>query len=81
MAIGERVGRRVDLLQCAIRISWNDPIKDRRVYWVEAMSGYSLQAHRFLITDRDLEDLKYVQSYNPENDDGPLQLRDKRLVL
>jgi hypothetical protein len=57
-------------------LHWQDLVKDRRIYWVEAMPGYSPSAYRFLITDRDLDSSKYVQQYDPEHDKGPLRLRD-----
>lgn len=54
---------------------WQDLIKDKRAYWVEAMTGYKPTAYRYLITDRNLDESKHVQHYDPEVDKGPLRLR------
>jgi hypothetical protein len=39
------------------------------------MTGYSPQAYRILLTDRDLSQSKYVQPYDPSSDKGPLRER------
>ncbi len=56
---------------------WEDIIRDRDVYWVEVMN-YPNPAYRFLITDRDLSDSRFLRSYDPEIANGPLRLRNGR---
>ena len=55
---------------------WNEQIRKRRCYWVEAMTGYSPHAYRILLTDRDLSGSKHVREYDPESSKGPLRHRD-----
>lgn len=54
---------------------WAPIVEDRRVYWVEAVPHYKPPAYRFLLTERDLPDSKFVQRYDPCKDDGPLKRR------
>src|ERR1700720_3944377 len=56
----------------AFAFKWSDLIRGRRLYWVEAMTGYRPHAYRFLLTDRAHSDLA---RYDPETDDGPLKQR------
>lgn len=56
--------------------AWSDLIRDRRVYWVEAMPDYSPRAYRLLLTDRDLSASRHVTPYDPASDEGPLRERD-----
>ncbi len=57
------------------KFSWEDIIRDNKVYWVEAITKYRPSAYRFLITDRDLSNSTLVQSYDPTRAEGPLRLR------
>jgi hypothetical protein len=57
--------------------SWDHVIKGRHFYWVEAMTSYKPHAYRFLITDRDLSNSRYVTPYDPETNKGPLRLKDE----
>jgi hypothetical protein len=52
---------------------WSDLVEGRRIYWVEAMTGYSPPAYRFLLTDRGPGSLKHVTPYNPRTENGPLR--------
>jgi hypothetical protein len=52
---------------------WADLVEGKQIYWVEAMTGYSPHAYRFLLTDRDLGSLKHVPLYDPNTEDGPLR--------
>jgi len=55
---------------------WNEQIRKRRCYWVEAMTGYRPHAYRILLTDRDLSGSKHVREYDPDSNKGPLRHRD-----
>jgi hypothetical protein len=55
--------------------AWSDLIKDRQIYWVEAMTGYSPHAYRLLLTDRDLSRSRHVTPYDPSYSKGPLRER------
>lgn len=57
----------------AFNFRWADLVKDKQVYWVEAMPAYRPHAYRFLLTDRDPGSLKHVTAYNPKIADGPLR--------
>lgn len=59
-----------------LSFAWSDLIRDRRVYWVEAMPDYSPPAYRLLLTDRDLSASRYLTPYDPASDKGPLRERD-----
>jgi len=52
---------------------WADLVKDKQIYWVEAMPAYRPHAYRFLLTDRNPGTLKHVTIYDPKNADGPLR--------
>jgi hypothetical protein len=52
---------------------WSDLVKGKQVYWVEAMTDYSPEAYRFLLTDRDPASLAHVLPYDPQTSDGPLR--------
>jgi hypothetical protein len=52
---------------------WSKQIRNRRCYWVEAMTGYRPHAYRILLTDRDLSESKYVREYDPASSKGPLR--------
>lgn len=54
---------------------WADIIDGLQVYWVEAMTGYSPAAYRFLLTDREMSMSKHVKPYDPTIDEGPLVRR------
>lgn len=54
---------------------WSVLIKERQIYWVEAITDYSPPAYRFLITERDLQASPYVTPYDPSYDEGPLRLQ------
>jgi hypothetical protein len=54
---------------------WDDLIKGRRLYWVEAMPQYSPPAYRFLLSDRD-NPSPLVGAYDPASASGPLKVRD-----
>ena len=51
---------------------WDRIIEGRKVYWVEAMD-YRPPAYRLLLSERGPTDSSLVQTYDPENDDGPLK--------
>lgn len=55
---------------------WSKQIRQRRCYWVEAMTRYRPHAYRILLTDRDLSESKYVREYDPTSSKGPLRERD-----
>ena len=55
---------------------WEAIIEGRRVYWVEAMTGYNPHAYRFLLTKRNMSRSSYVVEYDPTKDKGPLRVRD-----
>jgi hypothetical protein len=55
---------------------WAKQIRSRRLYWVEAMTGYRPHAYRILLTDRDLSESKHVREYDPSSSKGPLRERD-----
>lgn len=52
---------------------WANLVKNKRVYWVEAMPAYRPHAYRFLLTNRDPSTLQHVTAYDPETADGPLR--------
>lgn len=52
---------------------WDNQIRKRHCYWVEAMPGYNPHAYRILLTDRDLSGSKYVREYDPTSSKGPLR--------
>lgn len=54
---------------------WDDLIKGKNVYWVEAIESYSPPAYRFLITERHLSTADPVVSYDPLVQIGPLRRR------
>jgi hypothetical protein len=54
--------------------AWADIVSGRKLYWVEAMETYQPPAYRFLLSKRTFE-TEPMKPYNPEKDDGPLQLR------
>lgn len=54
--------------------NWIDLIKDKKMFWVEAMTDYNPTACRFMLTNQPLKSaLKYLISYDPNSDDGPLR--------
>jgi hypothetical protein len=57
---------------------WSDILRDRRIFWVEAMPGYNPPAYRLLLTDRDLDPgiSRKIVPYDPAADDGPLRERE-----
>jgi hypothetical protein len=57
------------------QFDWNTLVEGRKVYWVEAMTGYNPTAYRFLFSSRDLAELgsRVVELYDPIKDDGPLR--------
>lgn len=61
-----------------LSFDWMDIVKNRQVYWVEAMTGYRPHAFRLLLTDRDMSHLRHVAPYNPNRDKGPLRKRKGR---
>jgi hypothetical protein len=58
----------------AFAFPWDYVIRDRKFFWVEAITSYKPMAFRILITDRDPAD--GVLRYDPQRDDGPLRLVD-----
>lgn len=52
--------------------NFKDIVKDRKIYWVEAQTGYKPTACRFLITDEDVKHLP-VQAYDAAKEEGPLR--------
>lgn len=52
---------------------WETLIRNRRFYWVEAMTAYSPHAYRILLADRDLSQSNYIREYDPSSDRGPLR--------
>lgn len=55
---------------------WEDLIRGREFYWVEAITRYKPPAYRILLTDRELSGSTDVMAYDPIVDDGPLRLQD-----
>ena len=55
---------------------WGAIVKNRKVYWVEAMTDYSPDAYRFLLTERDMSRSPYVVEYDPTEEKGPVRIRD-----
>jgi hypothetical protein len=52
-----------------------DLARGRTLYWVEAITGYSPHAVRFLLSARDVSALP-VRPYDPETTKGPVRFRD-----
>jgi hypothetical protein len=60
----------------AFAFAWDDIIRDRKFFWVEAITDYSPTAFRILISDRD-DPPEGALPYDPRHDDGPLRLVDR----
>ena len=54
---------------------FKDLVKGRKVYWVEAQTGYKPPACRFLISDQEVKHLP-VQLYDAAREEGPLRYVD-----
>jgi hypothetical protein len=60
----------------AFAFAWDDIIRDRKFFWVEAITDYSPTAFRILISDRG-NPPEGALPYDPRQDDGPLRLVDR----
>lgn len=59
------------------QFSWEKLVKNKRIYWVEAMPSYHPAAFRFLLTFDEVTS-ELVTKYDPEKDSGPLRKVDGR---
>ncbi len=55
--------------------SWKKIAANKNFYWVEDMRSYHPWAYRTSLTDREINS-KFVQTYDPETDKGPLRKKD-----
>ncbi len=55
--------------------AWDDVIRDRKFFWIEAITDYTPTAFRILISDRD-DPPEGGLRYDPRRDDGPLRFVD-----
>lgn len=54
------------------QFSWEKIVKNKKIYWVEAMPSYHPPAFRFLLTFDEINS-ELVTKYDPEKDNGPLR--------
>lgn len=54
------------------QFSWEKIVKNKKIYWVEAMPSYHPPAFRFLLTLDEITS-EQVTKYDPEKDIGPLR--------
>jgi hypothetical protein len=59
------------------QFSWEKLVKNKRIYWVEAMPSYHPAAFRFLLTFDEVTS-ELVTKYDPEKDNGPFRKVDGR---
>jgi hypothetical protein len=58
---------------------WNALIKDKNIYWVEAIRKYKPPAFRFLISEEPISS-DLIRSYDPEKHEGPLRFDGKEWI-